>query len=106
MENTLSAVQAFAHNGDGHPRAETMNDKAAIETLVHPELGELPARRLLDCVFALPAHGRMLHLHIEQLDVEPGADELRYVLTDRPARPERARCQVIPPFVPEFRRRA
>lgn len=83
-----------------------MSDKPAFETLVHPELGELPARRLLDCVFALPPRGRMLHFHAEQVDTEQRGDELRYVLTTRPAQAERGHCQVIPPFVPEFKRRA
>ncbi len=60
-----------------------MSDTATFETLVHPELGELPARRLLDCVFALPARGRMLHFHIEQVDVERLVDEIRYTLSAR-----------------------
>ena len=78
----------------------------AFETLQHPELGELPARRLLDCVFALHPKGTILHVHIEQVDVVDGADSVHYHLTDRAALPERARCQIIPPFVPAFKRRA
>lgn len=83
-----------------------MSDTARFETLVHPELGELPARRLLDCVFALPARGRMLHFHIEQVNVERASDGIRYTLNGAAPQAERARCQVIPPFTPEFKRRA
>ena len=76
------------------------------ETLLHPEHGELPARRLLDCVFVLGPRGRILHYHAEQTDIEHRTDQVRYVLTARDARPERARCQIIPPFVPAFKRKA
>ena len=78
----------------------------AIETLQHPEHGELAARRLLDCVFALAPTGRILHFHIEQMDVDAGSDSVHYCLTERAALPERARCQIIPPFVPAFKRKA
>jgi hypothetical protein len=75
----------------------------AKETLVHPKHGSMPARRLLDCVFCLTPAGRILHFHAEQMAIEASVAEIRYTLTDASARPERARCQVIPPFVPEFR---
>jgi len=75
----------------------------AQETLVHPEHGSLPARRLLDCVFCLAPSGRILHFHAEQVRIESNGNEIRYTLTDATALPERARCQIIPPFVPEFR---
>lgn len=78
----------------------------AFETLLHPEHGELAARRLLDCVFALDPKGRILHFHIEQMAVETGADSVHYRMTDSAALPERARCQIIPPFVPAFKRKA
>ena len=78
----------------------------AFETLQHPEHGELAARRLLDCVFALSPTGRILHFHIEQMDVEQGANSVHYCMTERAPLAERARCQIIPPFVPEFKRRA
>ena len=48
----------------------------AFETLVHPELGTLAARRLLDCVFALTPKGTIAHFHIEQMEVETRADEV------------------------------
>ena len=67
----------------------------------------MPVRRLLDCVFALSPNGRILHFHIEQTDVKAGTeDRVRYTLTEREPLPERARCQIIPPFVPEFQRKA
>ncbi|MCC6706771.1 MAG: hypothetical protein IT492_04325 [Gammaproteobacteria bacterium] len=78
----------------------------AFETLVHPEHGSLAARRLLDCVFALTPKGTIAHFHIEQMDVETRDDEVIYRLSARTALPERARCQIIPPFVPAFKRRA
>lgn len=68
--------------------------------LSHPELGRLPARRLLDCVFALAPDGTLLHLHREQC-TEDGAGTL--TLSDTPAHAERARCCVIPPFLSAFR---
>ena len=83
-----------------------MTSTPAFETLQHPEHGELAARRLLDCVFALAPSGRILHLHIEQMEVDASSDSVHYRLTTRAALPERARCQIIPPFVPAFKRKA
>lgn len=67
----------------------------------HP--APLPARRVLDCVFALTPQGRILHFHLGQLREEErdGAPCYRLVAPD--GAPERARCRVIPPLVPEFR---
>lgn len=74
-------------------------------TLEHPEHGSLPALCLLDCVFSMTPAGRILHRHIEEFDVETGGDGgRRLVPNGRPPAPERARCQVIPPFVNAFRR--
>ena len=81
-----------------------MTVNAKIETLIHPDQGELPARRLLDCVFALTAAGRILHVHAEQTMIVSTDDTVRYTLTPTPPLPERARCQVIPPFVTAFKR--
>ncbi len=84
-----------------------MSPTPPLESLQHPEHGEIPVRRLLDCVFALSPTGRILHFHIEQTDVKAGTeDRVRYTLTEREPLPERARCQIIPPFVPEFQRKA
>jgi len=77
---------------------------ASEETLKHPEHGDIPARRLLDCVFALTPKGRILHFHAEQCSIAKTGDAVRYELTGAEPNPERARCQVIPPFVTAFRR--
>lgn len=69
--------------------------------LEHPELGRLPARRVLDCIFALAPDQSLLHLHIEQ--VRFSADSRVLELTDHPPDDSRARCRVIPPFVVAFR---
>ena len=71
--------------------------------LQHPEFGELPARRLVDCVFALAPNGRILHFHVEQVEMIEAGDTPRLRLTATPALAERARCQVIPPLVNVFR---
>lgn len=68
----------------------------------HP--APLPARRVLDCVFALTGQGRILHFHLGQLQEEVGTDGPCYRLVQPEAAPERRRCRVIPPLVPEFRR--
>lgn len=76
-----------------------------IETtqwLHHPELGELPARTLVDCVFALAPNGRILHFHKEQVEIENRDQERHYTLTGGDPNPERSRCQIIPPFVNAF----
>lgn len=74
--------------------------------LHHPEHGELPAAKLVDCVFALAPNGRILHFHVEQVTAEARGSEHHYLLGDAAPLPERARCQVIPPFVNAFPRRA
>ncbi len=83
-----------------------MTSKQARQSLQHPDHGEMPVCRLLDCVFAMSPNGRILHFHVEQTDVETSPDHVRYTLTMREPLPERARCQIIPPFVPEFQRKA
>jgi len=67
----------------------------------HP--APLPARRLLDCVFALTAEGRILHFHLGQLREEVRQDARCYHLVAPDGAPDRVRCRVIPPRVPEFR---
>ena len=82
-----------------------MSSMPAFETLLHPEHGELAARRLLDCVFAISPTGRILHFHIEQMATEQGDDSVHYRMTEHAPLPERARCQIIPPFLPVFKGR-
>ncbi len=69
--------------------------------LEHPDLGRLPARRLLDCIFALAPDQSLLHLHIEQ--VRCSADGRVLAFTDALPEESRKRCRVIPPFVVAFR---
>ncbi|MEW6300279.1 MAG: hypothetical protein AB1671_21505 [Thermodesulfobacteriota bacterium] len=76
------------------------------ELLSHPSLGELPARQVLECIFALSPTGNILHYHVEQVstsDLSPAEGEgVRYTLTDHPAAAGRERCRIIPPLVREF----
>lgn len=67
----------------------------------HP--APLPVRRVLDCVFALTAQGRILHYHLGQLAEERGEHGIVYRLVAIDGAAERQRCRVIPPLVPEFR---
>jgi len=76
---------------------------AGRSILVHPEHGEIPARRLLDCIFVLTPAGRILHYHLEQCEFVITATSVRYTLIAAPPHPERARCQIIPPFVTVFK---
>ena len=73
------------------------------EVLVHAQHGELPARRLLDCVFALsPNGGPILHHHIEEFEVSESAEGATYTFNGTEPEAERYRCQVIPPLIPQF----
>ena len=71
-------------------------------TLLHPALGRLPARRILDCVFALSPQGGILHHHAEECSVGEQAGTVVYTITGQPPAPGRERCQIIAPLVPEF----
>lgn len=72
------------------------------ETLLHPEYGRLPARKVLDCIFALAPTGKIAHFHTEQVEPTETDAEVLYAKTDTAATAGRERCQVIPPFVREF----
>jgi len=76
------------------------------EILSHPSLGQLPARKVLDCIFALAPNGTILHFHQEQVrkgDLPTsGSAGVLYTLIDQPAAAGRERCRIIPPFVREF----
>ncbi len=74
-----------------------------ITWLEHPDHGRLPARRLVDCVFALAPNGRILHFHTEQVEIIADADGAVGRLTGAAPTPERSRCQVIPPLINSFR---
>ena len=36
------------------------------EILSHPSLGQLPARKVLDCIFAIAPEGNILHYHLSK----------------------------------------
>lgn len=73
------------------------------ETLSHPSLGKLPARRVLDCIFALAPEGNILHYHQEQVSkTESDMQGISYALTDQPSAAGRERCRIIPPLVRAF----
>lgn len=73
------------------------------ESLSHPTLGQLPARRVLDCIFALSPEGSILHYHQEQVTTTDSPQTgMLYTLTTRPPDSGRERCRIIPPFVREF----
>ena len=76
------------------------------EILSHPSWGQLPARKVLDCIFALAPNGTILHFHQEQVSTgslpTPGSAGALYTLTEQPAAAGRERCRIIPPFVREF----
>jgi hypothetical protein len=73
------------------------------EIFTHPSLGKLPARTVLECVFALSPEGKILHHHREELDAaDEGNDTVVYTLNGQSPAPGRERCRIIPPFVREF----
>ncbi len=76
------------------------------ETLIHPALGRLPARKVLECVFALSPTGKFVHHHLEEVSTSKGGSEtdgeIEYTLKGTPPAAGRERCRIIPPFVREF----
>jgi hypothetical protein len=76
------------------------------EILVHPSLGRLPARKVLECIFALSPTGSILHHHLEEVSKSHSAtgedEEIVYTLNGTSPTPGRERCRIIPPFVREF----
>jgi hypothetical protein len=73
------------------------------EIFTHPSLGKLPARMVLECVFALSPEGKILHHHREELNAtDEGNNMVVYTLNGQSPAPGRERCRIIPPFVREF----
>jgi len=72
------------------------------EVLSHPSLGKLPARKVLECIFALSPTGNFLHHHLEEVSTTDSEGEVLYTLTGRPPAAGRERCRVIPPMVRQF----
>ena len=85
-------------------RAKGSAPMKRVEIVVHPSLGRLPARRILECVFALTPGDGILHYHVEEASVcdLDGGEGVLYRLTGAPPSPGRERCRVIPPLVTEF----
>lgn len=80
------------------------------EILSHPSLGRLPARQVLECIFALSPTGNILHHHLHHHLEEvsqsalPGEEGkgVFYTLTGAPPASGRERCRIIPPLVRQF----
>ena len=72
------------------------------EVLSHPSLGKLPARKVLECIFALSPTGSFLHHHLEEVSTTDSGDGVLYTLTGQPPAAGRERCRVIPPLVRQF----
>jgi hypothetical protein len=79
-----------------------MAGKMRSEALVHPEHGRIPARKVLECIFALSPQGRILHHHLEEVEVNEESGIIVYTLNGCNPHLERRRCRIIPPMVPEF----
>ena len=80
-----------------------MNIKKSVDWYENQEGTCLPAIRILECVFVLEESEKILHLHTEELDIKMVESEARYFKNSTQPLEERARCQVIPPFVNAFR---
>ena len=79
-----------------------MSDSKPTEALLHPTLGKLPARKVLECLFALSPDGPYMHHHLEEITVTEDADGIVYRLNGQPPAAGRERCRIIPPLVNEF----
>ena len=79
-----------------------MSESKPTEVLSHPSLGRLPARKVLDCIYALSPDGPFLHHHLEEVNKTEDANGIVYTLNGQPPTAGRERCQIIPPMVNEF----
>ena len=70
--------------------------------LAHQDHGNIPAKVVLDCVFALAPSGQILHHHAEEFDVEEKDGSLLFTVNGQDPEESRSRCQIIPPRIPEF----
>ena len=68
----------------------------------HPELGKLPCKIVLDCVFVLLPTGDIAHHHHEEMHIEENEGEILFSTNGSSADDARSRCQIIPPRIPEF----
>jgi hypothetical protein len=81
-----------------------MTETKKRESLSHPDFGELPVVKVLECIFALAPDGVILHRHLEELDTVIEGDEVLYTISSRPPEPGRERCRIIPPLARAFER--
>jgi hypothetical protein len=73
-----------------------------LQYLIHPEMGQIAAIRIIDCIFGLMKNGRIVHFHIEQMEVTEEDAKICFNVTDKSPLEHRSRCQIIPPFVNAF----
>ena len=69
----------------------SMSESKRTEVLSHPSLGKLPARKVLDCIYALSPDGPYLHHHLEEVNKTEDASGIVYT-PERPASSCRARA--------------
>ena len=79
-----------------------MIERKQPEALVHPEHDRIPARKVLECIFALSPDGPILHYHLEEVEASDESGITVYTLNGKAPHSERYRCQIIPPMIPEF----
>ncbi len=80
----------------------TEQDSKKPSYLVHSDHGDIPAKILLDCVFALAPGGQILHHHAEEFDIAEQNGALLLSVNGNAPNESRSRCQIIPPRIPEF----
>lgn len=79
-----------------------MEPTKPAEYFLHPTLGRLPARRVLDCIFVLTPDGPMLHRHVETVALGRDGPAVTYTPTDTAPAAGRERCRIIPPRTRQF----
>lgn len=80
----------------------TQNESGKPTFLAHADHGDIPAKVVLDCIFALAPDGKILHHHAEEFDVEEKGSSVLFTLNGRDPEESRSRCQIIPPRIPQF----
>ena len=70
--------------------------------LAHGDHGDIPAKIVLDCVFALAPGGQILHHHAEEFSIEENDSTITLSMNGQAPEQSRSRCQIIPPRIPEF----
>ena len=70
--------------------------------LAHQDHGNIPAKVVLDCVFAISPSGEILHHHAEEFSAEESDAEVIFKVNGQSPNDTRSRCQIIPPRIPQF----